>query len=971
MTPLTRRALAALFSCAVAVPAAHAQFNLTGFPNANNLTLLRDASVNGGVAGGALRITRALGDQIGGAYFSTRQIIQDGFTTTFTFSVSGAANGGADGFAFVIYAGPTPAISGNDGGCEIGYHELPNCVAVEFDTWYSDGCSAGLVADPNDNHISIHTRGTLPNSAQESVSVASTTAIANISSGQTHTCRITYTGGIFSVYLNDLVTPVLSTPLDLAATLALDQGRAWVGFTGATGGAIENHDILSWSLSTGGGGRAGDDRRPATPRITEPALPGQVLNPSDVHMVTVEQVSPVGSAHLCSDWELWTVQPLERVWTATCAAGALAVHVHLGDGAFIGTHAGRTTCQFDTNYVLRARHRDSSGDQLSQYSRWAVQPFRTGSPATIFPLELDDILTRPAPQWRTDSAPPSPVTLPSGAALTLASQSGDLLLHIQGTPAGNVSTDGDQLLAHVPVLVSIAAGATPLTLAPSSLAFVNHDCVPISIFLPALALPANQTARFWVATSGSTYFATNTQTAPTFDNLARGTLSPWEPRQPGFVVEPFASGLQLPVNIAFLNNPGTNPTDPFFYVTELYGQVMMVTRSGALSVYAGNLLNFNPTGAFPGSGEVGLAGVVVEPVTGDLFVTLLFAINGDANQLRPRIVRLHSNDGGRTVATQTLIRDFPNEPQGQSHQISNITFGPDGKLYVHMGDGFNPANAQNLDSARGKILRMNLDGSAPTDNPFYNAADGLTARDLVWVYGIRNPFGGAWRASDAHHYTVENGPSVDRLFLAVPGRNYLYDGSDDSMRNFALYNWDPAHAPVTITFVESATFNGSGFPASKLNHAFVAESGPTYATGPQTQGKRIVEFEISPTGALISGPTTFVEYTGSGQATAVGVTAGPDGLYFTDLYKDLGASSPIERGANVYRIRSLAGGAACGCPVDFNNDGTLNPDDLADYIGSYFSVPPGLGSDFNNDGTTDPDDLADFISAFFNPPAGC
>jgi len=56
------------------------------------------------------------------------------------------------------------------------------------------------------------------------------------------------------------------------------------------------------------------------------------------------------------------------------------------------------------------------------------------------------------------------------------------------------------------------------------------------------------------------------------------------------------------------------------------------------------------------------------------------------------------------------------------------------------------------------------------------------------------------------------------------------------------------------------------------------------------------------------------------------------------------------------------------CPADFNQDGTLDPDDLADYIGAFFAVPPGAGSDFNNDGTTDPDDLADFISAFF---AGC
>jgi len=59
---------------------------------------------------------------------------------------------------------------------------------------------------------------------------------------------------------------------------------------------------------------------------------------------------------------------------------------------------------------------------------------------------------------------------------------------------------------------------------------------------------------------------------------------------------------------------------------------------------------------------------------------------------------------------------------------------------------------------------------------------------------------------------------------------------------------------------------------------------------------------------------------------------------------------------------------ASRCAADFNRDGQLNPDDLADYIGAFFSAPPGTGSDFNGDSVTDPDDLADFIGAFF---AGC
>jgi len=56
------------------------------------------------------------------------------------------------------------------------------------------------------------------------------------------------------------------------------------------------------------------------------------------------------------------------------------------------------------------------------------------------------------------------------------------------------------------------------------------------------------------------------------------------------------------------------------------------------------------------------------------------------------------------------------------------------------------------------------------------------------------------------------------------------------------------------------------------------------------------------------------------------------------------------------------------CPADFNQDATLDPDDLADFIAAFFTLPPAPGSDFNTDGTTDPDDLADFISAFFT---GC
>lgn len=425
----------------------------------------------------------------------------------------------------------------------------------------------------------------------------------------------------------------------------------------------------------------------------------------------------------------------------------------------------------------------------------------------------------------------------------------------------------------------------------------------------------------------------------------RGAPLPWTVHQPGYVVEPFATDFQLPVNIAFVPDPGDQPGDPFFYVAELYGIIKLVTRDGTVSDYATDLLNFNPTGEFPGSGEQGLAGIVVDPITGDIFVTMLYDAGGPHY---PKVDRFSSVDGGFTAASQTTILDMVGESQGQSHQISNATIGPDGKLYVHVGDGFDASTAQNLDSFRGKILRMNLDGTAPTDNPFYDAGNGINSRDYVFAYGVRNPFGGAWRSADGFHYEVENGPARDRFAQIVEGRNYLWDGSDGSMNNFALYVWVPSSAPVNLAFIQPDLFGGSGFPASKMDHAFVSESGPTWASGPQSRGKKITEFVIDTNGVLVSGPTNLISYNGSGKATVAALAAGPDGLYFSDLYKDQDFVSPIDRGANVHRIRFVGA-------VDFTADVTNGDAPLTVQFTDTSTVPGATewAWDFGDGGTSD------------------
>jgi len=572
---------------------------------------------------------------------------------------------------------------------------------------------------------------------------------------------------------------------------------------------------------------------------------------------------------------------------------------------------------FAPEYELRVRYRDAAG----AVSDYATRTFKVGAASTVFPLELEGIAASPAPTWRdhNDNTVIFPNASPNPSQLLLEGAQGELLLSFTGADGSSNSTlNPPGLEEHVELRLVLTAGSQGLNLGESE----------------------------------TTYYGSAAQTQPDFTSLARQAdlPIPFIAFEPGFEIDEVAGGFQLPVNIAFVPEPGPNLGDPLFYVNELYGTIKVVTNDFSVSEFASGLLNFNPTGAFPGSGEQGLAGIVVDPATGDLFVTRVTDTDGlPGGAHHPQVLRISSNDGGLTASSATVILDMVGETQGQSHQISNATIGPDGKLYIHNGDGFDASTALNLDSYRGKILRMNLDGSAPSDNPFYDLRDGINSRDYIYAYGFRNPFGGAWRAADGKHYEVENGNAIDRFARVESGGNYGWNGSDSSLLPDALYVWNPAHAPVNITFVQPETFGGSQFPNSKQDHAFVSESGPTYALGQQPEGKRIVEFELDANGNVIGSPSTLVEYVGIGRGTVSGLVAGPDGLYFTELYKDLDAETPIDSGARVFRVRFTAGGDA-----DFDLDGDVDGRDFLSWQRGY-----GSQNAAKSDGDADNDDDVD------------
>jgi glucose/arabinose dehydrogenase len=946
---------------------ARSDFSYTDFSSTAGVSLVASAAG----AGNVLRVSPAVTAQRGAAWVNTRQQFVHGFDTTFTIRFSQRSGAGGGGLALVIQ-NDSPTAIGSNVGCGIGYQGittfLASSLAIEFDTRQEADCRAGDIDDPDGAHVSIHMREQTSLTANEASSIGLGAGIAALSGDAPVVCRVRYVPGTLSVYVNDLVTPVATASVDLSL-LGNTSGAAFFGFTSANGeDGAQASDLLSWTFVSTPAPPDVPPYRPDTPRWLEPSIDGRLVNGFDVHMEIAPMTDRDGHGHLASDFEIWSAPPTERVWFAHDVRSASKVHIHLGDGVFENSHAGRSDLIPERTYMLRARVRDDSGDSTTQWSYWSNRQIKTVFDVVQLPFVTDDLRRSPAPAWRTNSG--APVAFPPVAAgqqpatLTLDQVEHGTLLRLIGEVTG---VHGPEIVNpkalphHEPVRLRINPGDATLIFPETTFTVTTHECDDVTIYLPEFVLEPGDSLTLWIWENGTTFYGNPNQMHPDFFSIARNSDIPWSVRQPGFHVGVFARELQLPVDIEVVPNPAPNPNDVFMYVAELYGRIQMITRDGTVSQYASGLLNFNPFGSFPGSGELGIGGIAIDPANGDLLVSMLYEIPGQG--LFPRIERLNSTDGGRTMTSRTLIKAFPNEPMGASHQISHLHVEPDGSIFFHCGDGFDITKPLDLNSIRGKTLRMLANGDPHPSNPFYNAGNGLTATDYVYTYGHRNPFGGGRRLTSGKNYVVENGPAVDRFAVLNVGFNFGYDGTEATMRIGALFNWEPAHAPVGLAFPEPGRFGGSGFPASSFGNAFVAESGPTFASGRQGLGKRIIELPLTPDDRMAGPDRGFVEYNGIGRATVVALAMGPDGMYFSDFYKDTNLTSPIDRGSRIMRV-TYAAPQPCPdeCPADVNADGTVDFFDYLDFVQNFAGENP--GADYNADGTLDFFDYLDFVADF-------
>ncbi|RIW29102.1 PQQ-dependent sugar dehydrogenase [Bacillus salacetis] len=257
-----------------------------------------------------------------------------------------------------------------------------------------------------------------------------------------------------------------------------------------------------------------------------------------------------------------------------------------------------------------------------------------------------------------------------------------------------------------------------------------------------------------------------------------------------------------------------NKSGNTFYINERTGGIVKITNGETTRM---KVELREPLAQVP---ESGFLGFILHPDFPE--EPSAFAYYTYQNSSRPhnRVVTLNLN-GGVWEEETVLLDDVPS---GQYHHGGRLDIGPDKKLYITTGDATEKEIAQDLDSLGGKILRMNLDGSVPADNPFENS--------YVYSYGHRNPQGLAWDESGAF-YSTEHGPSgFDEINLIQAGKNYGWPkitGSEEQegMQPPLVHSGEPSWAPSGAAFHDGslyfATLRGEGIKRLSINKGMVED----------------------------------------------------------------------------------------------------------------------------------------------------
>src|SRR5437899_1815154 len=184
-----------------------------------------------------------------------------------------------------------------------------------------------------------------------------------------------------------------------------------------------------------------------------------------------------------------------------------------------------------------------------------------------------------------------------------------------------------------------------------------------------------------------------------------------------------ASGLSNPTAMAFA-------PDGRLFVCLQGGQVRVIENGVLLAAPFVSL-------TVDSAGERGLLGLAFDPNFGsNHYVYTYYTATTPATH--NRVSRFIASGNVAVPGSEIIILDLDNLSSATNHNGGALHFGLDGKLYIAVGENANGSNAQSLNNLLGKILRINADGTIPTDNPFFTQATGRNR--AIWAIGLRNPF---------------------------------------------------------------------------------------------------------------------------------------------------------------------------------------------------------------------------------------
>jgi glucose/arabinose dehydrogenase len=312
------------------------------------------------------------------------------------------------------------------------------------------------------------------------------------------------------------------------------------------------------------------------------------------------------------------------------------------------------------------------------------------------------------------------------------------------------------------------------------------------------------------------------------------------------------------------------------------GRIFVCQQTGALRVIKNGALLATPflTVSVSSVGERGLLGVAFDPnFAANNFVYIYYTTS--TAPIHNRISRFTTNGDVAVAGSETVLLDL-NNLSATNHNGGAMHFGPDGKLYVAVGENAVASNSQTLNNLLGKMLRINPDGTIPTDNPFFNQAAGNNR--AIWTLGLRNPFTFNFQPGTGRMFINDVGQVTwEEINDGIAGSNYGWPTCEGNCNppnpNFRNPIFQYANDASTCAITGGAFYNPTTpqFPVEYIGRYFYADfcgsyirfidpANPAAATGFATGIPSPVDIQVANDGSLYylargSGAVFRVQYT--------------------------------------------------------------------------------------------------------------